>query len=436
MNKGNIKGIGAGIIVVLAAIFAIGSASLLMAEKTPTEQAEIPEDEATYKYFAGLKLKEVITDDTYMLMDGKEVRLYINEKAINEDLDKNLPNKITKDEALKMSEELCGKGYTLQHIVENPTNFDILYKKYINKVEIFGGDCYMVVNGKTGKIGAYKKIIFDIPKLEKPKLSKEVIEDKTGVEVNLVVIPHINKLVWMTEEYSTKLFDANTGKEIDKIEGKKIMDGVMRTDKGIGNLKKESTNGGYGTRTANNDEGAVFRDDIPGCYDNINNAEASMEKDRPFGGDPWDHIVSDYDDNADEDDINYILDYFEGVYYSGHGTHNCIYMDNSQDYCWNEIDSGLQTKLFVVAACLAGGNYFGTIVEEKGVECVIGASGSIYDTNNACGIWADKYWDFATGNEDSVIQYSAGFSRALANIVTPLNYCNLNTEKGNCGVYI
>ncbi len=50
--------------------FVIGGVNGQMAEKNTGQDGVNLEDEATYKYFAGLKLKEVITDDTYMLMDG------------------------------------------------------------------------------------------------------------------------------------------------------------------------------------------------------------------------------------------------------------------------------------------------------------------------------------------------------------------------------
>ena len=340
---------------------------------------------------------------------------------------------------MKISEEICGEGYTLQHITENPTNFDILYKKYVNKVEVYNGDCYVVINSKTGKIGAYKKIIFDIPKLEKPKISKKEIEDLTGVEANLVVIPHINKLVWVTRECRLeRMFDATMGKEIGEVEARKIID-VMKTDKDIGKLKKESTTGGYGTRSINNNQGAVFRDDDWLAYSDIYKAKASMEKDRPNGGNPWDSSVTDYDDNADEDDVNYILKNYEGVYYSGHGWYDRIGLDGNEVYHEDEVDSGLQTRVFVVAACYAGGNSFGTKVRSEGVTCVIGASGDITDSLwfDYCGEWADKYWDFATGNEDAGSQSSALLSRYLANIATASSQCDLDTDNEGCsGLFI
>ena len=234
-------------------------------------------DNVTYKYFGGLMLKEIVTDDTYTLTDGNVTMLYINETAIEESLDENLPNRITKEEALKISDKLCGEGYIFERITENPFDFDILYKKYVGGVEVFGGNCYVTINSKTGKIGTYRKLIFDIPKLSKPKISKEEIKKKIGVDADLVVIPHANKIVWATKESLIRMFDADTGKEISETEGKKMIDEIMKTDKGVGNLKKKSIPDEYFTKSINNNQGAVFRD-----YQNIRNddilkVKASME---------------------------------------------------------------------------------------------------------------------------------------------------------------
>jgi len=399
---------------------------------------EVKEDKATYKYLAGLKLKEIATEDTYILTDGKATVLYINETAIEENLDENLPNKITKEEALEISDKLCGEGYTLERITENPYDFDILYKRYINGAQVFGGNCYVSINSKTGEVGAYRKLTFDIPKLDKPKISKEKIKEKTGADADLVVIPHTNKLVWMTKENRLmRMFDANTGKELNETESKKIMNELMKTDDGIGNLKKKSTTARYSTRSINNDEGAVFRDNDDMCDDDIQKAEASMETKRPNNQPAWDSNAADWGIVNYESTVNSILKDYEGVYYSGHGNNNCIGLGGSTQYCNNEVDTGLQTRLFVVSACYAGGNNFGTTVNNNGVTCVIGASGTISDTWwDECGNWADSFWDKATGNKDAGYQRSAHTARVQANSGTWFDYCDLNTEKGSCSIYI
>jgi len=363
--------------------------------------------------------------------------LYINEVVIDEKLDESLQNKITKEKALKISEKICGKGYTFDYITENPYDFDILYKKYVDGVEVLGGDCYVSINSKTGKVGAYRKLVFDMPKLKKPKVPKNVIESNVGMEANLVVIPHINRLFWMTDERMSRLFDASTGKEVGKAEGKKIMNDVMRTDKGIGNLDKKFSGSGYSTMSVNNNQGAVFRDDISVTSDDINKAEASMEKQRPNGQPAWDYSVNNYGVVYYKLDVDYILKQYEGVYFSGHGTNNCIEIGGIMNYCSADVDYGLQTRLFVVSACYAGNN-FATTVNNRGVTCVIGGSGEVTDSLlwDECGNWADHFWDRATGNTDAGYQRSAHNARVQANSATWLNICDLDTEKGSCGIYI
>lgn len=433
---GQIAIVGALLVLLLGIAFALINAQ---GQENITKQVEDLDinDDITYKYFAGLKLKEMSTEDTYILTDGKVTMLYINETAIDESLDENLPNKVTKEEALEISKKLCGDGYVLDRITENPFDFDILYKRYINGVEVFGGNCYVSINSKTGKVGAYRKLIFNIPIFTEPKISKEKIKEKTGKDVDLVVIPHINKLVWVTKERLMRMFDADTGKEIDKTEGKRIAKEVMKSDEGIGNVKKKSIDIRYSTKSINNNQGAVFRDDVSSTYDDINKAEASMEKQRPNNQPGWDSDASDYDLVYTESTVNNILKNYEAVYFSGHGNTNCIGIGGPETYCSWEIAPRLQTRLFVVSACEAGGNNFGTTLVNRGVTCSIGASRTIYDTWwDECGNWADSFWDKATGNKDAGYQRSAHTARVQANRGTWFDYCDLDTEKGSCGIYI
>lgn len=435
--------IGQIVIVAFLLVFLTGGAFVVMnvqgqrgSEKT-VKEVSMDDKKANYKYFAGLKLKEITTEDTYMLTDGNVTMLYINETAIDENQDINSPNKITKEEALNISDKLCGEGYTLERITENPFDYDILYKRYTDGIEVFGGNCYVSINSKTGKVGAYRKLIFDIPKLDKPKISKEEIKGKIGLDADLVVIPHINKLIWMTkEDHLTRIFDANMEKEVNETEGGRIMKEVMKTDEGIGNLKKKLGNTGYSIASINNNEGAVFRDDINEAIDDINKAEASMEKGRPNNQPAWDSNALNYGIVYSESVVNSILKSYEGDYFSGHGNSNCIGLGGGVEYCSDEVSSGLQTRLFVVTACNAGNN-FATTVTNNGATCVIGASGLIYDTPwDECGNWADGFWDKATGNTDAGYQRTAHNARVETNSGTWFDYCDLNTEKGSCGIYI
>ncbi len=442
--KERLKGFGqiaiAGIILALlvGVAFAVVNAHGDDDNAKPAKEPNT-EDKSTYKFFAGLKLKEIATEDTYILTDGEVTMLYINETAIKENLDKDLPNKITQEDALRISYKLCGKGYNLERITENPYDFDILYKRYINGVEVFGGNCYVSINSKTGKIGAYRKLIFDIPQLGKPKISKEMIKKKTGGDVDLVVIPHLNKLFWMIKEGRLiRMFDANTGKEIDEIESEKMMKEVMKTDEGIGNLKKKSTDVRYSTKSINNNQGAVFEDgsSSPEHTDDIQAAENSMEKQRPNNQPAWDTSVTNAGIRPSVGNINYIFKNYEGVYASTHGNNNCLSY-SGWSYCTGDMDWGLQTSLFVTPACYTGNN-FATQLYYHGVECVIAPSGTTGEPwwLNECGNWADGFWDKVTGNKDAGYKRDAHTARVETNSDTWTDYCDLDTERGLCNLYI
>ena len=73
---------------------------------------------------------------------------------------------------------------------------------------------------------------------------------------------------------------------------------------------------------------------------------------------------------------------------------------------------------------------------EKGVGCVIGASGEIHDFLDYCQGWATQFWDRATGNEIAMWQRTAHEARIEADNVMWPGWCNLDTEKGNCNTYI
>ena len=134
--------------------------------------------------------------------------------------------------------------------------------------------------------------------------------------------------------------------------------------------------------------------------------------------------------------INTILKNYERVYFAGHGSSNCIWLNNNTPYCYPS--TGLQSRLFVVSACKAGGNNFGARLHANGVTCVIGASGVINESTlwDECGNWADIFWDKATGNKDAGYQRSAHNARLEANSATWLNWCDLDSEIGDCLIYI
>lgn len=302
-------------------------------------------------------------------------------------------------------------------------------------MEVLGGDCYVVINSKTGQIATYTKLIFDIPKLDMPKISKEEIADKIGKEVSLVIIPHINKLIYITKERMPKIFDTDAIREITGEEKEKLTKDTMKTDPNVGSVNKRTVT--FGILSINNNQGVVFRDDDSMFADDINNAEASMERARPNNQPAWDSSASNAGVVTYTSTVNGLLTDYEGVYYSGHGDDYCIGLEDDNIYCDDDVDWDLQTRLFVISACHAG-NDLADALEDNGVLCVVGASGNIDESylGHECDNWADLFWDRATGNADYGSQLSASAARTGANAATWLNNCDLDTEKGTCSMYI
>jgi hypothetical protein len=289
----------------------------------------------------------------------------------------------------------------------------------------------------TGKIAAYRKMpTREINFKPEVRISKERVIKLTGsADAKLTLIPE-KGIFWVTSRPNSTIINAVTGDELGKEEMESLKD-LYKTTVSLSKLGKGSIED-LGIKAADNNQGAVFRDDDDITKDDIEAAEESMEKQRPNGGSAWDPYVSSYGVVNSESTINSILGYFEGVYFSGHGNNNCIGIGGSNQYCYWEASNNLQTRVFVVSACDAGNN-FATNLNNKGVQCIIGASGDISDGGiwwSECANWADIFWDKATGNIDAGYQRSAHTARVETNAATWLNWCDLDTEKGTCNTYI
>ncbi|WP_290623798.1 MULTISPECIES: hypothetical protein [unclassified Archaeoglobus] len=391
--------------------------------------------------YAGVAVKAITNEHGYMLVDIRtnQTILYFNRTAVNE----NLHSKpaVTKDEAVKIAEKLCGKAYTLVRVTENPYDYDILFERRINGIPVFGEDCYVVVNRMTGKIAAFRKMpVEDVKVRPMVRISKErALEIVEAEDAKLYIVPKIG-VVWITT--SGTIVDAMSGKILNERIGW-LLGERYRTTVDFGKLgrnikvKKENS-GKMITKGIDDNEGAVFRDDDNVCKDDINAAEESMETPR-WNGSPWDEDADNFDVVNSDNKVNDILKDFEAVYYSGHGSKYCIGLGGTGDnsnFCTPDIANSRQTRLFVISACYAGGNTFGERLIEKGVECVIGASGKIYDLLDYCQGWATQFWDRATGNEIAMWQRTAHEARIEANEIMWPELCNLDAEKGNCNIYI
>ncbi|MBU4372837.1 MAG: hypothetical protein KJ714_00030 [Euryarchaeota archaeon] len=405
-------------------------------------------DEPKNKYYGGNAVEESYSEGVYRLIDEKrKTILYINESEIERGLDGDPV--IDSSRALQVASEFCGNQYTLARITENKYDFDILYKRYLNNISILGDSCYVSINKMTGEISAFRKlpsrtISPDIANL-KPSISEDSILKKTNsIDAKLVIVPEYG-IAWVTSKPNSKLFNAVTGEELTQAEIIRIKDEIFRTNISFSQSKGKTIKGSNISKLSDisllvvdNNQGAVFRDDDDITSDDIAAAEASMEKQRPNGNPAWDSDASNFGIPGSESTINAILGYFEGVYFSGHGNNDCIGMNGAEQYCYWEASNGLQTKVFTVSACNAGNN-FATNLNNKGVQCVIGASSTISDGGiwwSECANWADIFWDKATGNIDAGSQRSAHTARVETNAATLFNWCDLDTEKGDCNTYI
>lgn len=405
-------------------------------------------DELKNKYYGGNAVKESYSEGVYRLIDEKgKTILYFNESEIERGLDGD--QVIDRSKALQIASEFCGNQYELARITENKYDFDILYKRYLNNISVLGDSCYVSINRMTGVISAFRKlpsrtITDDIANL-KPSISKDnVLKMTNSNDARLVIVPEYG-IAWVTSKPNSKLFNAVTGKELTQAEITKIKDETFKTNIIFSRSKVKTVTESniseldFATLLAtDNNQGAVFRDDDDITSDDIAAAEASMEKQRPNGNPAWDSDALNFGIPGSESTINSILGYFEGVYFSGHGNDDCIGMNGAEQYCHWEASNGLQTKVFTVSACNAGNN-FATNLNNKGVQCVIGASSTISDGGiwwSECANWADIFWDKATGNIDAGSQKSAHTARVETNAATLFNWCDLDTEKGDCNTYI
>lgn len=292
-----------------------------------------------------------------------------------------------------------------------------------------------------GKIAAFRKMPVSDTKIKPTVKVSEERASKIAKAKNakLYIIPNLG-VIWLTDGDAV---DALSGKVVSG-EIKKLMKEKYVTTVDFGKLESgvKSMNARASSKGIDNDQGAVFRADDDACKDDIDAAEESMELPYNYWYPwSWDDDADDYDVVTSKSTVNYILGNFEAVYYSGHGNRYCIQLGDNKVYCTSDIASGRQTRLFVVAACYAGGNTFGERLVQKGVECVVGASSEIADVQywwgySACADWVGSFWDWATGNVRVVYQKTAHEARIEANTVVWKKDCNLDAEKGNCNIYI
>jgi len=415
----------------------LGSAALATAM---SGNEEVPrESEKAKEFYAGREVKVVVAKDGYSLIDVKtgDTILYINYTAIEENLDGKPA--ITKNQAVKFASELCGPAYTLVRATENPYDFDILFERQIGGIAVFGETCYVSINKMTGKIAAYRKMpVREITSKPEVRISKDEVIKMTGaVDAKLMLIPE-KGCVWITSQPNSTFINAATGKEMGKDEIMALRE-LYKTTVDFKGLRKISTEKDetVEVRGIDNDQGAVFRDDAWFTDDDIQAAEAAMEKERPNNEPAWDPNAYDAGVVWSDGEVNNILTVHEGVYYSGHGDDNCIYIGGDEKYCTGDVANGLQTRLFVITACYAGNNLAPTLVN-KGVQCVIADDGYLFDFPgwSPCAEWADEFWDRATGNVDAGSQRTAHTARIEANNAVWHTFCDLDVERGNCNIYI
>ena len=297
---------------------------------------------------------------------------------------------------------------------------------------------------KTGNIGAYRKLpLKEIDFLPEVKIPKSEVMRMTGsVNARLVLIPELG-VYWFTTKPNSSFINAVSGEKMTD-EEIKIFEKFYKTTinfRELGRNTSAYTSGDHVLlQGIDNDQGAVFRDEQDIRKDDIDKAEAAMEKERPNNQPAWDSDATDKDIVNSENEVNSILYNYEAVYFAGHGNDDCIALGGDAQYCSNEVASNRQTRLFVISACNASNNLAPTLVN-KGVQCVIGSSKEIYDTTfplwwSECANWADIFWDKATGNVDAGSQKTAHTARVEANAATWLGICDLDSEDGDCNIKI
>lgn len=260
----------------------------------------------------------------------------------------------------------------------------------------------------------------------------------------LTIVPK-KGVFWMTSNKT--VVDAATGEKIGEERFMESIKKLYKTTVDFGKLhgKADSCStqeGGFSAGTVSlaltalaldNDEGAVGRDDWYLSANDIAAAEESMEKDPG-----WDPAAMNYGVFLYDYQVNNMLTTtYEAAYFSGHGTDDCIGLSGDNWYCSWDASDNLQSRLFVINSCNAGNNLAPTLVN-KGVKCVIGDEGTIYDYFDSwCSDWADTFWDKATGNIDSDwYQKTTHTSRIEANNAIAFEYCDLQVEEGDCDTYI
>ncbi len=196
----------------------------------------VPNALSTTEFYVGIPVKAITNEHGYKLVDVRtnQTILYFNHTAINENLDGKPA--ITKDEAVKIAKELCGKAYTLVRVTENPYDYDLQFERQINGIAVFGQDCYVVINRMTGKVAAFRKMPVEEVKVEPVvKVKKEeALKIAKARVAKLYIVPGIGA-VWFT---NSEAVDAASGKILGD-EMKRIMEEKYRTTVDFGKLESE-----------------------------------------------------------------------------------------------------------------------------------------------------------------------------------------------------
>ncbi|MFO7967941.1 MAG: hypothetical protein R6U44_10130 [Archaeoglobaceae archaeon] len=387
-------------------------------------------------FYAGYKVSVLIDEYGYSLVDLKtgSTVLRFNRTAVNENLDGEPV--MSKEEAIGLATKFFGDDYTMVSAVENPYDFDIQFERQINGISVFGESGYISINKMTGEIAAYRKM----PTKEinfKPNVNvteNEALKMTNSDHAKLIIVPE-KGVFWIST--NNTVIDATNGKKVSEERFMESIKKLYKTTVDFGKLhgKADSSSTeerGFSILALDNDEGAVGRDDWYLSPNDIAAAEESMEKDPG-----WDPAVVNYGIILYDYQVNNMLTTYEAVYFSGHGSDDCIGLSGDNWYCSWDASDNLQSRLFVINSCNAGNNLAPTLVN-KGVKCVIGDEGTINDyLDTWCSDWADTFWDKATGNIDSDwYQKTAHTSRIEANNAIAFEYCDLQVEKGDCDTYI
>ena len=187
-------------------------------------------------------------------------------------------------------------------------------------------------------------------------------------------------------------------------------------------------------QTLDNNDGAVLRHEFMFTIKDINAAKSAMKKPLPSGK-PWANFVENYQIGS-VGEMNEALQWYEAVYFSGHGTEDGACADFGAEisalcYSWDtNIENNYRARVVVLSACYAGKLLMPALVR-NGVKCGIASTESIPMLISRCDSWAKYFWDAATGNKDfGLPPLTPSGARDYAN--TFWTRCELNVEDGDC----